>query len=748
MEIGRYKEVERVFVEVVELGGDLRRAKIRQLTDDSALIESVEVLLNEHDRLSGDDFLESAVLGEAPRFEAGSGENGSELPSKINGYSILRVLGKGTSGMVYLAQSPLPLERLVALKLINRGAGEQSLARFREEQRILARMQHPGIAEVYDEGVVDGHRPFTVLEYIEGGSITEYCRSRRLGWGAICRLMIQCCDALTHAHQRNIIHRDLKPSNLLVTEKGIPEGSSAGDDAHALARVKIIDFGIAKLVDPVMMMTQLTIDTQFVGTLPYTSPEQLIGADTPDTRTDVHALGIVLFECIAGCHPFFAESVGLKETIDTIVSRPIPGIGENAGSAQRELNAILSRACAKDPGERYPSPMHLGEDLENLLKGLPVLAMRPRPVYLARKFFRRHLVALTIAGVVFISLFLLGGVAIKRGIQATQHRDALRETAIRFVDDLMPMLADLSGSGQARRELAASLHQRIDELLAADPTDRELLLRKASVLEHESDMLLEDHHRDESEFNRVEALRLIQVLLESDAGNARLQVDERRLLIKIGDIAKDRSEFAAAEGYYRQVHRMLAALPGDHREGLCWSLERLSWVTLKQKRRVEAAEIAEMRRSLAVELVNEKPQDSDLVYNAASANQLLADIQISLHDYQPALERALDAAAYSSVLIALSPDKYSSQVMELRAATVCMIAMYWNEKISQADEQRDRIIRLVEEYVANNPSRSDVRKTASAKLEVIREWQHFLGREQEAQAIRLMMHELDAETHD
>ncbi|MBL4771428.1 MAG: protein kinase [Planctomycetes bacterium] len=372
----RYKEVEAIFVEVVDLPVTRRGDRIAELTQDRELIQIVQQMLDENDLADQEGFMDASVLGEGVDWEAA--EPTPPMPERIGKYAILKALGHGASGTVYLAQAPLPLERMVAIKLLHTGAGELTMARFREEQRVLARLQNVGIAEVYDQGVTVLGMPFTVLEYIDGVSITEHCEQNRLGWRAIIELMTQCTRAVSHAHQRNIIHRDLKPSNLMVTQK------------NDRACMKVIDFGTAKLTDPLRTAPHLTVESQFIGTLTYSSPEQLSGNDAPDTRTDVHALGLVLYECLEGKHPFFQDNDGLKPMIDRIMTQPLPTISSQPNIPIREINAILSRACAKDISERYSSMLHFGEDLQNLLSGLPVKAMRPRPAYIARKFIRRN----------------------------------------------------------------------------------------------------------------------------------------------------------------------------------------------------------------------------------------------------------------------------------------------------------------------------------------------------------------------
>ncbi len=730
MDIARYTEIERVFAEVIDLPPEVRSDAIHRLAADEPLAQAVAELVAEHERLASSPFLADDLLTDRLDWSIAH-EPSPPLPTDINGYKIIRILGKGASGTVYLAQSPPPLSRLVALKLIHADASKATVARFREEQRVLASLEHRGIARVFLEGVTADNRAFTVLEYIEGSIITDYCAQRSLDWRAVTGLLVQACDAVAHAHQRNIIHRDLKPSNLLVTQ------------VDGLPLVKVIDFGIAKLVDPLRKITALTLDAQFVGTLPYASPEQLDGSDTSDTRSDVHALGVVLYESITHRHPFCADTDSLKATINAITSMPAPALEPMTGVPTRELDAILARACAKDPEERYPSPGHLGEELRRLLAGHPLVAMKPRPGYVMRKFIGRHQASLALAGIVLAALVFMGGVAIDKGFDAARNRDAMRETAIKIVDDVLPMLADLSGSTTVRKELAASLHDRIDELLAADPSDRELLVRKARILEYKSDILLADSRTDESEALRLEAASIISLLRSENARSANeLFVDERRLIIKLGDIAKDRKDYDTARTYYERAHDLLLAQPGDNRESLCWSLERLAFLAMRQDRRQDAMDLNSERLEIALELNTERPGTPSLVRNCGVAHHRMSDLLDSQGRYDESYLHAIEAARFADELTKLDPDKFTTDHLEFSASIALMSTSYLTGRTAEGDALAERVRRLGCELMERNPNRLEASKIAWVGLKSLRRRLTELGRLEAADEIAAEMQTL------
>lgn len=326
--------------------------------------------------------------------------------SHIGPYHLLRVLGEGGMGTVYLAEQHKPIRRSVALKLVRTGLGNpETLRRFEEERRNLSRMEHHGIARVLDAGETTSGQPYFVMELVEGNPLTEYCDSHCLGIDDRLKLFLQVCEAVEHAHRKGVIHRDLKPSNLLVA------GASSGP--------KVIDFGIAKAMgDDVAETLALTLATglgQILGTPQYMSPEQA-ASDPPDTRTDVYGLGAVLYELLAGSSPLRRErlrDISLAEILrlvreeeperpsarfDALPSEARKEVascrGETPESWLRQLRGdldwIVLRAVEKEPDRRYPSVAALSADLERFLGDEPVDARPPSRLYRIRKFVRRN----------------------------------------------------------------------------------------------------------------------------------------------------------------------------------------------------------------------------------------------------------------------------------------------------------------------------------------------------------------------
>jgi len=353
-------------------------------------------------------------------------------------YRVIRAVGEGGMGTVYLAEQREPIRRQVALKVVKLGMDTgEVLARFANERQALAVMDHPNIARIFDAGATPKGRPYFVMEYIEGVAITEYCDSRRMMIGQRLELFLAVCAAVQHAHHKGVIHRDLKPSNVLVMEQ---DGAPVP---------KVIDFGIAKATDQwAVETTLLTQFGQMVGTPEYASPEQAdVTTGDIDESSDVYSLGVLLYELLIGAVPFDAarlRQAGLSEMLRIIreeeaptLSRRLTETGDaaadiaarrqtDAASLRRvvdgDLNWITMKALEKLRDRRYASVNALTADLQSYLEHRPVLASPPSRLYRARKFLRRHKLA-ALGTTAAFALVLLGGVTtwllIYRGFAST-----------------------------------------------------------------------------------------------------------------------------------------------------------------------------------------------------------------------------------------------------------------------------------------------------------------------------------------
>jgi len=386
-------------------------------------------------------------------------------PRWIGPYRILGLLGEGGMGVVYHAEQQAPVRREVALKLVRGGLESAgAVARFEAERQALAQMEHPSIARLFDAGTTDDGRPYFVMELVRGAPITEHCRTHRLGVRDRVSLFLEVCRAVRHAHRRGVIHRDLKPSNILVAPIGdrpVP---------------KVIDFSIAKALGASALHTEFRTRTgQVVGTLEYMSPEQAMGrVEAVDTRSDVYALGCVLYELLADRPPQEVGNLPLHEAVQRIVRdppRPLRGAGTTtAHRLDADLDTIVGKCLEKASERRYGSAAELVEDLERYLDSRPILARPPSTVYQLRKLVDRHRVGFLLAGLAFAFLVVF---SITVTIQlANQRRERTRaEAQARKADRVTRFLQDAFKAASEDRGHDATVKQTLD--LAAADLDRE-----------------------------------------------------------------------------------------------------------------------------------------------------------------------------------------------------------------------------------------------------------------------------------
>ncbi len=389
---------------------------------NASLRRDVEELLAAHETVGG-------FLGDSRRDGLSGAARISEREGdRIGRYRLLQKLGEGGCGVVYLAEQEEPVRRRVALKIIKLGMDTRSvIARFEAERQALAMMEHPNIARVLDGGATDTGRPFFVMELVRGVRITEYCDQHSLPTSDRLRLFAQVCHAVQHAHQKGIIHRDLKPSNILVTSQdGMP-------------LPKIIDFGIAKATSS-QQLTEKTLFTRFemfLGTPAYMSPEQAdFNAADIDTRSDIYALGVLLYEMLTGRTPFDSETL-MKSGIDamrrviretepvrpstqlhTLTPAELAAVARRrqvdppklVSSVRGDLDWIVLKALAKDRTRRYETANILALDVQRHLNDEPILARPPSARDALAKWVRRH--RASVATLATITLLLVAGVAV------------------------------------------------------------------------------------------------------------------------------------------------------------------------------------------------------------------------------------------------------------------------------------------------------------------------------------------------
>jgi serine/threonine protein kinase len=411
---------------------------------DAALRQRVEALLQAHER-AGDSLDPDVTVKSPPSPDLPLVEPVTEKPGdRIGRYKLLQEIGEGGCGVVYMAEQEQPVRRRVALKVVKLGMDtKQVVARFEAERQVLALMDHPHIAKVLDAGATGTGRPFFVMELVRGVPITEYCDQHNLSTRERLDLFVDICRAVQHAHQKGIIHRDIKPSNILVT---LRDGAPVP---------KVIDFGIAKAIDrPLTEKTVFTRFEQFMGTPAYMSPEQaeMSGLDV-DTRSDVYALGVLLYELLTGRTPFDAKRLaegGVDEIrriireeeppspstrISTLDASEQTTVARRRGSeppklihtVRGDLDWIVMKAMEKDRTRRYETANGLAMDIIRFLGNEPIVARPPSNLYRFQKLVRRNKLAVAAAAAIAMALLMGAVVSSWQAVRASRAEAAARQ---------------------------------------------------------------------------------------------------------------------------------------------------------------------------------------------------------------------------------------------------------------------------------------------------------------------------------
>jgi eukaryotic-like serine/threonine-protein kinase len=463
----RWQQIADIVEGALEMGPAQRSEFLaRACYADSSLRQEVDALLaSERDVVSS--FLQSPPVTEGMIANldhvtsVGGLQNGQVLAER---FRLVRKLGEGGMGQVWLAEQSTPVQRQVALKLIRAGMYDEAVAqRFRVECQSLAIMDHPAIAKVFDAGATPQGQPYFVMEYVPGLPITEYCDQKKLTIRDRLELLIQACEGVQHAHQKAIIHRDLKPANILVVDV----------DGRPVPRV--IDFGLAKAAVPQPEQSAHTQLGQFVGTPGYMSPEQADpNVKDIDTRTDVYSLGAVLYVLLSGARPFTRkadEDLPLDELLrrlredeplspsqrvssDRAASRATAeargtGPRQLVGMLRGDLDWITMKALEKDRARRYGTPSELAADIQRYVRHEPVVARPLSAGYRVRKYMRRHRVGLAAASAVGLAILIAAGISIREGIRANREAAVAQAVNDFLQNDVLAQAGVSAQSGPA-----------------------------------------------------------------------------------------------------------------------------------------------------------------------------------------------------------------------------------------------------------------------------------------------------------
>ncbi len=528
-----------IFLEAVTLDAETR---VRFVTDmcgsESQLLNEVNTLLEAANE-SENYFLNLA--GKVSLGALASDEESLPADKVIGQWRLRKRIGRGGMGAVYLAErADEQFEQLAALKILPTGLDtDQARARFLVERQILARLVHDNIARLLDGGVTEEGVPFFVMDYVEGVPIDVYCVEHRLGKHQRLQLVLDIVKAVQYAHRNLIIHRDLKPNNVLVTKSG---------------QVRLLDFGIAKILEPNAGDADLTRMTQRPATPTFSSPEMLRG-EPVDVTTDVYSIGVLIYLLLTGKTPLTYEGASLAEMCERASTDIPPLMSSIRPELRGDLDAVVAKALAKDPAERYESVESFGNDIRNYLAALPVMAKAPSGVYRARKFLARHRLGVAFAAFAVMALSTIAGLAINSALTAEEQartvaleRDRAEETIdflISIFDSADPNIAP--GEQTAFQILENGRAQIASELSEMPAVQAELL--KTMSLAYQS-LRLVDESRDVLEQER-------QV---RGAANGEQSTEYADVLIRLSQAADVGGDYEASLAFGQQALEISVAL--------------------------------------------------------------------------------------------------------------------------------------------------------------------------------------------
>ncbi len=590
---GRFERLAELFDELAGLAPREREERLAGLEGEPALAAELRGLLAAHDD-------ERPLAIEARLAESRAG--GFTRGARLGAYELLEPIGRGGMGEVWLAEQEVGgTRRRVAVKRIRRGLeSEELLRRFRVEGAALSRLSHRSIARLLDAGVDDEGVPYLVLEHVDGQPVTEACDARRLGLAARLALFEEICGAVASAHASLVLHRDLKPSNILMTASG---------------EIRLLDFGIAKLLTPEGEGPGETATRGLLATPEYASPEQLAGA-AATTATDVHALGALLFELLTGRRPF-AEHEGsdlaLARAVAELEAPPPSGAAlagtpeeQQARAAARGLDAralaravrgdldtLVATALRKEPTQRYPSVERLAEDVARFRAGRPLRARPASAAYRLRKFVARHRAAVAVGGVAALLVVVLLAQIVRQSAIAARERDVARteRDAARAVTDFV---ARLFATDPYASEAGERDHQTLGDFLVASEGKIRLELANEPALRTRLLTLLARLNANLGRLDPALALAREAVDQRRSAGVSSVELADSLNILATAQ--QERGDYDAAERAFREALALRRATLGDRHADTAESVNNLAVLLALRDREEDRPETERLER--------------------------------------------------------------------------------------------------------------------------------------------------------
>jgi eukaryotic-like serine/threonine-protein kinase len=618
-----------------------------------------EVLALFEELCGAEEFLEQPAVGEEVC-----------APVAFGPYRVVRPLGEGGMGVVYLAErGDGQFTRQVAIKRVGGLApGTELQRRFRDEREILARLDHPNIARLLDAGIDHAGVPYLVMEYVEGDIVTAFCDARRLSIRDKLTLFLNICGAVQHAHQNLVVHRDIKPANILVTGDGAP---------------KLLDFGIAKLLAFDAAATGAPATRHHVLTLDYASPEQVRG-EAVTTASDVYSLGLLLYELLTGRRAYSLRAKTVAEAIEFLNRAAIPSPSTVTADDRRnelagDLDAIVGNAIERAPEDRYTTVAALAADVKAYLEQRPIAARAPSLAYVAQKFARRNRTGVIVAASILVLIAMaVGGVvwqsriAERERARAEQRFQQVRQLANYMIYDLQDGIAKLAGATELRRGMTEKSLQYLDQLAVEAGGDTALLLEIAGAYHRLGDVLGNPGvanlgERDGPIRSYEKARAVYDAVLGAEPSHAGARRAFAGLLLTESNYygllgQTDRAERALAES--RVIwESLLHSAPQDEPvlQGLA-AVEVSSYIRAGGPQ--SDAALPHMKRALGIyqQLLDAKPADLDRMRDVALCHRYLVTFNLRIKDDVAALEHARRAMEIDRHRLATDPHSAAAKI--------------------------------------------------------------------------------------
>ncbi|HSU94556.1 MAG TPA: tetratricopeptide repeat protein [Gemmatimonadaceae bacterium] len=673
-----WDELSRLLDEALDIAPEHRAAWLgAQGAGRPRVIAELEALLNREAAIDAAGFLDPSHAPPRPALFTLAGQT-------LGAYVLERPIGEGGMGSVWLARrSDGRFEGAAAIKFLSLAvAGPIGEARFRREGSVLARLSHPNIARLLDAGVSSTGLPYLVLEFIAGKPIDEWCDTHALSIDARLHLFQQVLAAVAHAHANFIVHRDLKPDNILVTDDGT---------------VKLLDFGIAKLLDEESITARAVTSTRGGAfTYKYAAPEQIQG-EPITTRADVYALGVILYELLAGRHPTSGSSMTPAEyVVATLNTEPppmsiAPTSARLRGALAGDLDNIAAKALKKDPAERYPTVEAMAEDIRRHLNDEPVSARADSFSYRARKFVKRNRVPVAVGALVMLGL--VSGVLRERQLRARAESEARKAVAVESylvgifgaADPFAPsvgkpsdvtaralldrgadrMDTSLVDQPDVRAELRGALGSVYANLGVYDKAALELrraLTTRRALYGADNAEVAESMDQLGEVLVQIDSLAEADTLLRAALATRRKLFGDRSeatatSLMHLAILLQNRDDFTRAEPLFREALAIRRGLYGDGDTSVATSRDFLG--QLLQAKNANADALAEYREALAIRRLRlgaEHPATAQTMHDMAAAEENLGKYREAEQDYRAALaiERRTLGSEHRSVTLSLN----------------------------------------------------------------------------------------------